>query len=181
MRFGPTLVCLDIQRVFLRDGPLRAPNAADALIHCRRLLNAARENSWEFAHCYVRCARGPFRVVGNDARPVEGFEPFAREMVFERSSLSAYGDGAFRSLMDRASGAVVVAGLSASMTFVATTFDAFDSGHQFLLASDALAGQDGLEASASLHEAVARDIASHLGFAAGAMREANPTALLIGD
>lgn len=181
MRFGPTLVCLDIQRVFLRDGPLHAPNAGDALVHARRLLKAARDNHWEVAHCFVRCARGPFRVIGNDARPVEGFEPLAREMVFQRPSLSAYGDGAFRSLMERASGAVVVAGLSASITFVATTFDAFDNGHQFLLAADAIAGQDGFEASAGQHEAVARDIASHLGFAAGAMRDANPAALLIGD
>lgn len=167
MSMAPLLVCLDIQRVFVRDGPMLAPNAGNALLQCGRLLQAARERRWEIAHCYLRRAGGPFSVIGQDARPVEGFEPRPREMVFERRTLSAYGHGAFRSLMERADGAVVIAGLSASITFVATAFDAFDNGDSFLIAANAFAGQDGRESTAEVHEAVARDIAAHLGFVSG--------------
>lgn len=181
MSMGPLLVCLDIQRVFVRDGPLRAPNAAEALLQSTRLLQAARERGWEIAHCYLKRAGGPFSVIGQDARPVEGFEPRPREMVFERRSLSAYGHGTFRALMERTDGAVVVAGLSASITFIATTFDAFDNGDSFLLASDALAGQGGHEASAGLHEAVARDIAALLGFTSRASHSGGQAALITSD
>jgi len=178
MSMAPLLVCLDIQRVFVREGPLRAPNAGDALLQSARLLQAARERRWEIAHCYLKRAGGPFSVIGEGARPVEGFEPRPREMVFERRALSAYGHGTFRSLMERADGAVVVTGLSASITFIATAFDAFDNGDSFFIAANALAGQEGREASADIHETVARDIAAYLGFSSGPAA-AGQAALLI--
>jgi nicotinamidase-related amidase len=173
MTRSPLLVCLDLQRAFLMEGPLLAPHAGDALLHCRRLLNIARERRWTLAFCYLRRPAGAFSISGEAARPAEGFEPQSHEIVFERSSLSAYGHPAFHSLMERADFNVVIAGLSASITFVATVFDAFERGHRFVFAADALAGQMGLEAGAREHEAVARDIAGHLGFVAGSSRQAN--------
>jgi nicotinamidase-related amidase len=99
------------------------------------------------------------------ARPVDGFEPLVREKVFERQTLSAYGHFGFdRFMAEVAPSSVVVAGLSASITFMATAIDAFERQHRMVVLADALAGQSGREAHAGAHEAVSRDVASYLGF-----------------
>jgi len=101
------------------------------------------------------------------ALPVSGFSPRSSEAVIERRALSAYGHSAFAALMEEAPHkTALVAGLSASLTFVATALDAFERGHRLVIAVDALAAQGGPEAQASTHEAVARDIAARLGFPA---------------
>ena len=165
MSARPLLVCLDLQRAFIEDGPMRAPNAAAALLECGRLLSLARREHWSIAHCYLRSSVGPVRIEAGSALPVHGFEPRSLETVIERDTLSAYGHAAFKSLVQNAPfESALIAGLSASITFLATAFDAFREGHRFVLAADALAGQGGFEASASQHEAVARDVAAQLGF-----------------
>lgn len=162
---APLLVCLDLQRAFLRQGPLQAPHAPAALLHCRRVLSAARARRWRVTHCYLKRDTGPLMLAAEDRRPIEGFEPLRLEPVLERTSLSAYGHQAFHDLMaGSASTGVLMVGLSASLTFVATAIDAFERGHSFVIAAEALAGQQGGEASAHEHESVARDIAAHLGF-----------------
>lgn len=172
MRAAPLLVCLDLQRVFVRKGPLHAPHASAALVHCRRVLSAARARRWQVTHCYLKRQGGPLYFGSDDARPIEGFEPMRLEPVLERSTLSAYGHEAFHPLMDSGAGnGVLVIGLSASLTFVATAIDAFERGHRFVVAAEALAGQEGSEASAQEHESVARDIAAHLGFKTATIAE----------
>jgi nicotinamidase-related amidase len=171
---APLLLCLDMQRGFLEPGPLHAPNAPRALVHGRRMLGHARERRWRIAHCFRKAASGPSPMTANAARPIDGFEPRVREMVFERKSLSAYGDADFATLMNQTSAGALVTGLSASLTILATAIDAFERGHRLIFAGDALAGLVGSEANASAHEAVARDVARFLGFFVGAA-DASPT------
>jgi nicotinamidase-related amidase len=162
----PLLVCLDLQRIFLADGPLLAPNAGDALIASRRLLSAARERNWRVAHCYLSRREGPLQVLGNAARPVDGFEPLRNETVLKRETLSAYGHAAFGSwIKETVSFGVILTGLSASLTLSATMFDAFERGHQLVIAPRALAAQAGAAADAQAHRQVACDVAGILGFA----------------
>lgn len=165
---APLLLCLDIQRGFLEPGLLHAPNAPRALVHGRRMLAHAREKRWRIAHCYLRAASGPASMSAHGARPIDGFEPHVREMVFERASLSAYGNRDFFELMDGVKTGALVTGLSASLTLLATTIDAFEHGHRLIFAGDALAGARGGDADEGAHEAVARDVARFLGFYVGA-------------
>jgi nicotinamidase-related amidase len=171
------LVCLDMQRAFLEPGPLNAPHAGDALIHSRRLLAVARNRRWTIAHCLLRRDADPLSIAHQGARPVHGFEPNTRELVFERNTLSAYGNADFARLMDHAGGCVV-AGLSASLTLLATAMDAFEHGHQLVLAADAIGAQGGSQASAQTHAAVATDIALLLGFAIAAAEPWEPKRLI---
>ena len=164
----PLLLCLDLQRGFLESGPLHAPNAPRALVHGRRMLGHARERRWRIAHCFRQAATGPAPMTPHSDRPIDGFEPRVREMVFERQSLSAYGNADFAQLMSNANAGALVTGLSASLTILATTIDAFERGHRLIFAGDALAGAEGYDADASAHEAVARDVARFLGFFVGA-------------
>jgi nicotinamidase-related amidase len=160
----PLLLCLDIQRGFLEPGMLHAPNAPRALVHGRRMLAHARERRWQVAHCLLRARTGPAPMSAHGARPIDGFEPRVREMVFERDSLSAYGNQDFLGLMNGAPGGALVTGLSASLTVLATSIDAFERGHRLIFAHHALAGASGVDADAGAHEAVARDVARFLGF-----------------
>lgn len=169
MSASPFLVCLDLQRSFLEAGPLAAPRGADALVECARLIAFARARRWTVVHCYLRRPSGNLRIERHEARPIAGFEPRRAEPVIERATLSAYGNEAFEALLENAPGrSALIAGLSASVTFMATAFDAFERGHRFVLASEALASQAGFEASVEQHEAVARDVAARLGFPASA-------------
>lgn len=171
----PLLVCLDLQRAFADPGPLRAPHAASALLESARLLALARRERWHIIHCLLRRDESTLCVSGDMALPVSGFSPRSSESVIERASLSAYGHAAFGSLIEATQHrTALVAGLSASLTFVATAIDAFERGHRLFLAADALAAQDGSEAQARDHEAVARDIAAQLGFPAARMNDALP-------
>lgn len=167
MSQAPLLICLDLQRSFVEHGPLAAPRAPRALLECARLLSLARARRWDIAHCYFKRAHEPLCIGQYEARPIPGFEPRANEPVLERMTLSAYGHGALFDLVEAApQRSALIAGLSASLTFLATAFDAFERGHRFVLAADALAAQNGAEADALAHERVARDVAARLGFPA---------------
>lgn len=169
----PLFICLDLQRAFIEPGPLRAPHAANALLESARLLALARRQRWTIVHCLLRRADSSVSVTGEHALPVSGFTPRSLEPVIERETLSAYGHAAFAALLDAAPHkTALVAGLSASLTFVATAIDAFERGHRLIVAAEAFAAQEGLEAHAQEHEAVARDIAAQLGFPAARMQEA---------
>lgn len=169
----PLFVCLDLQRAFVEPGPLRAPHAANALLESARLLALARRQRWTVVHCLLRRTEGAVSIVGEQALPVSGFTPRSSESVIERETLSAYGHPAFAALIEAAPHqTALVAGLSASVTFLATAIDAFERGHRLIIAADALAGQDGIEAPALEHQAVARDIAAQLGFPAARMQDA---------
>lgn len=168
----PLLVCLDLQRIFIEDGPLRAPSGAEALLECARLLSHARRERWTIVHCFLRRAGGSMPIGAGQAMPIPGFEPQCSEVVIERTTLSAYGHTAFGRLLEGASKqSALVAGLSASITFMATAFDAFEHGHRFVVAADALAANAGFEASAAEHGAVVRDVAAQLGFPAAVTRQ----------
>jgi nicotinamidase-related amidase len=169
----PLLVCLDLQRAFIEDTPLRAPHAAEALMEGARLVAFARRRGWTIVHCLLRRSASPVLVDGDLALPVSGFAPRSSEPVIERKTLSAYGHSAFATLMEAAPAkTALVACLSASITFLATAIDAFERGHSLVVAADALAAQDGPEAAAIDHQAVARDVAAQLGFAAARMHSA---------
>lgn len=170
----PLLICLDVQRVFLEPGRFYTPNGARVLMHGRRLLDHARNERWQVAHCLLRPPAAPVAMNRQAARPVEGFEPLTREMVFERESLSAYGHPDFDRVVAKAEHGAIVIGLSASLTFLATSIDAFERGQRLLLARDAMAAPAGIEAGAQSHEAVARDIARFLGFSVGQPDAATP-------
>lgn len=163
MSVPPLLVCLDLQQAFLADGSLWTPNGSEVLLECGRLLALARRRRWTIAHCYLR--GGTLGVSGAEALPISGFTPRSHESVFERSTLSAYGHQTFADVVERAPHrCALIAGLSASLTFMATAFDAFEHKHRLVIAADALAAQSGSEASAEHHKAVAGDVAQLLGF-----------------
>lgn len=168
MLTAPLLLCLDVQRAFLEPGRFHAPNGPSALMHARRVLARAREQQWRIAHCLLRPFAAPASMSKDSARPVEGFEPLTREMVFERDSLSAYGHNDFHRLMESAEAGALTIGLNASLSLLATSIDAFERGHRLILATDALASAAGIEAGADTHDSVARDIARFLGFFVGA-------------
>jgi isochorismate hydrolase len=174
----PLLVCLDLQRAFAEPGALCAPQAGEALLEGRRLLGYARQHRWPIAHAlYVR-SEEPMRVFGRQARPLDGFEPLVREMVFERETLSAYGHAAFAELMERTSSrAVLVIGLSASITLMATAFDAFERRQRLIIVADALASQQNFRADAQQHHNVALDVSRFLGFAIASADAARSAAL----
>lgn len=174
MKGAPLLVCLDLQRAFVEPGPMHAPHAASALLECARLIAYARRRRWTIVHCLLQRADLPVQVWGEHALPVSGFAPRNYEPVIERAALSAYGNRAFATLLESAAHkTAVVAGLSASVTFMATAIDAFEHGHHLIVAADALAGQGGLEAMALDHQAVARDVAAQLGFPAARTHDAS--------
>jgi isochorismate hydrolase len=170
----PILLCLDVQRAFVEAGPLHAPYAGDALLQCRRLLAVARQQRWTIAHCLLHAESALLSLRAGAARPVEGFEPLAREIVFERATLSAYGHDGFATLLNQSNAGVLVGGLSASLTFIATALDAFERGHRLIVAAPALAAQRGFIANAKSHAAVACDIAQMLGFSVVPVGDAGP-------
>ncbi|HYD86011.1 MAG TPA: isochorismatase family protein [Vitreimonas sp.] len=172
MLTAPLLVCLDVQRAFVEPGRFHAASGTRALMHGRRLLAYARERRWRIAHCLLRPFAAPVSMTVQSARPVHGFEPLTREMVFERESLSAYGHEEFDRLMASADAGAMVTGLSTSLSLLATSIDAFERGHRLILPGEALAGPSGIEAGAPAHEAVARDIARFLGFSVSAAETA---------
>lgn len=162
----PLVVCLDLQRAFIASGPWLAPNAPNALLGCARLLSHARNHAWEVVHCYLRPARGLWNAHDAvSALPLNGFEPRVNEVVLERTTLSAYGHKAFAALLAAAPNqTAIVASLNATFGFLATAFDAFEHGHRLVVGAQILAAQNGAEASATQHEAVARDVGALLGF-----------------
>lgn len=173
MNMAPLLICLDLQQSFINEAALGAPNGPRALLESARLLAFARARRWSIAHCYLRRSAEPLRICARAALPIAGFEPRASEPVIERATLSAYGHEAFADLVEAAPHrCALIIGLSASLTFMATAFDAFERGHRFVVAIDALAAQSGEEADASSHEKVTRDVVAYLGFSAASRMSA---------
>lgn len=152
----PLLLLLDVQRG-LTHRPDRI--TANAIKLCGLLLSFARDRGWSIAHCYLQDGDA---LLG-DYRPVQGFEPRTDEMVFLRSGLSAYSSLEFAELMDSGRFEVLISGLSASLTLLATLFDAQRLGHRFSVADGAIASSHARVAGLEDHARVSADVAELLG------------------
>lgn len=163
----PVLLLLDVQRFLLDTRFAHTPEAPSVLLECQRWLSIARQQKWLVAHSLLRAPSTPWGALTSSvAAPVPGFEPRHTDPVFERKTLSAYGHPAFFELIERAPlKSAVVASLSASVSYLATAFDAFRNGHRMVITQASLAGQSGREAHAHAHQTVATDVAELLGFA----------------
>jgi nicotinamidase-related amidase len=151
----PVLVLVDLQQEYEITGrPLALPHIAPALVNCRRALDHARASGIQVAH--VRWIGAPlFRAGTRFARWIEGFEPQACDMVFDRDRPSCYASPAFADAMDRGNSPLVIAGFPGEAACLATAIDGFHRGQEVIFLSDASASHalDGLPA-AEIHRSV---------------------------
>ena len=153
---APCFVLADLQRAYV-SGPrfMAMPDMADALTNCRAALAHARAMGFPVA--YVRQnSRTPFFSAATQFFGwIDGFEPTAADMVFERDRPSCYASRAFADLMDSCAGHFVLAGFSGETACLSTAIDAYHRGHRFTYLADASASHDlGALGAGRVHQAV---------------------------
>ncbi len=141
-RSVPILVLVDLQQEYVVAGrPLALPHIAPALANCRLALDHARRSGMPVA--FVRWIGAPLFQAGTRfARWIEGFEPHACDMVFDRDRPSCYASAAFADTMERGGAPVVVAGFAGEAACLATAVDGFHRGQEVTFLSDASASHD---------------------------------------
>ena len=141
MTSEPLLLLVDLQREFIADGRrLQISSIGTALENCRRLLAHARANRWVIAH--VRwMQRGMYF---NRAMPfsswIEGFEPRATELVYDKIGPSCYSAPDFAAMMDAGSTSyTLLAGFTGAVSCLSTIVEGATRNHDITLVKDASA------------------------------------------
>lgn len=135
---APTLALVDLQKEQLATPrALAHEDPGEALGWARRALQRARDVGLPVAHLRT-VARGPYFSRGTPfSEWIDGFEPLASEMVFERDRPSCYAAPMFVRVMDEAGGRLVLAGLSGELSILSTVVDAYHRGHSLTFLKDA--------------------------------------------
>lgn len=154
----PTLVLMDLQQEYIASPRLFSiPRAEEALENCRRVLAHSRRVGLPVAFLRM-VGRSPFfNPALSYSNWIDGFEPLASEMVFERSKPSCYANREFAHAMTEGGGHFVLAGFSGEAGCLATAVEAFHHGHRVTYLTDASASLalNRIPASA-VHETVAQ-------------------------
>ena len=132
------LVCLDLQQ-----SSVSKQGTEHCLVNCRRVLAHARRCGWPVVHVHSKNA------CPDEARPIDGLEPLASEPVVYRPGVSAFSSRAFRQMVARLAGELVIIGYSMSSSCLATAMVAYDNDLAVTLVEDAV--------SATPVDAVTRD------------------------
>jgi len=131
---APVLVCLDLQREHIA----RAPEAADYVENCKRVLRHARAVGWQIAH--VQRHDGRMAPLPEVLRPIEGLEPRPREPVFYRDGPSAFGSAGFCDYVERLGDPrLIVIGFSLDASVLFTVVSSFELGLSVTVVEGALA------------------------------------------
>lgn len=135
----PLLILFDLQQEYVcANRPLGLENPEAALENCRRLLSHARTTRIPVA--FLRWAqRGAlFNPADRFSDWIEGFTPRGGDMVFERSWPSAYRSTEFARCMDEGWGHnAAIAGLTGSLSCLATAVEGSQRQHRFTFIKDA--------------------------------------------
>lgn len=154
----PTLVLMDLQQEYIASPRLFSiPRAEKALENCGRALAHSRRLGLPVAFLRM-VGRSPFfNPALSYSNWIDGFEPLASEMVFERSKPSCYANREFAHAMTEGGGHFVLAGFSGEAGCLATAVEAFHHGHRVTYLTDASASLalNRIPASA-VHETVAQ-------------------------
>jgi len=145
------LVCLDLQQASLANREASGPDRC--VVNCRRLLSHAREAGWGVVHVHSK------RACAEEARPIEGLEPWTSEPLVYRSGVSAFSSRAFRKLVMGMACELVVIGYSLSSSCLATALVAYDHDMAVTLVEDAVSATALDPATRDAIEVVARQIA----------------------
>jgi nicotinamidase-related amidase len=137
------------------DGTPESEALDSALANCRVALTRARTAGIPVAFV---------RRLTMDAPPSwrSGFAPRRDDMLFERSAHSCYASKPFGDMAEATGGNLVLAGLFAETSCIATVIDASNRGHQVIWLADASASciQHGCLAT-NAHDPVATILALH--------------------
>jgi len=148
----PTLVLVDLQQEYIAAPRMLAlPDAARALANCRVALAHARAKGFPIAFVRWLGRSALFNPATKFSRWIEGFEPTAADMVFERDRPSCYASTSFGEVMSEGGGNFVLAGFAGESACLATAVDAFHRGHRITFLADA-------SASHTLDEIAAPDV-----------------------
>jgi nicotinamidase-related amidase len=157
----PTLVLIDLQEEYIAaPRALALPHARPALDACRGALTHARTMGFPIA--FMRwVGRSPFfNPATRFSQWIEGFEPTAHDMVFERKRPSCYANSQFAEVMSLGGGSnLVIAGFAGPIACLSTVIDAFHHGHRTTFLTDASASYAlGDVNAADAHRLIARVI-----------------------
>ena len=154
----PTVVLLDLQQEYLATSRLMALSEAPrALERCRRVLEHARRVGLPIAYGRLLGRNGYFNAATHLSRWIEGFEPTASDIVFERNQPSCYSSKTFAEAMGAGGGQFVLAGFAGEAACLSTIIDAFHRNHVVTFLSDASASHALDEYSgAEVHNLVAK-------------------------
>jgi nicotinamidase-related amidase len=136
----PCLVLIDMQQEYVSQTRFMAvPGAQSALANCRSALAFARSSGFPVAFLR-RVSQSPFfnRYTAFSTW-IEGFEPTATDMIFERTKPSCYSSELFAEVVDNCGGHIVLAGFAGETACLATAIDAFHRNHRFAYLADASA------------------------------------------
>jgi nicotinamidase-related amidase len=153
----PTLVLVDLQEEYVAAGrALAIPDATVALANCRSALRHARARGFPVAYSRWIGHAPYFNPATRFSRWIEGFEPSASDLIFERSLPSCYANEHFAEVMTSGGGNFVLAGFAGEVACLATAIEAFHRGHRVTFLADASASHP-LESTAAkdVHKFVA--------------------------
>ena len=133
-----TLVLMGVQREYLSEGRrYRMQGIRPSLQKIEMLLLHARQRRWLIVHVQHLEVGAYFSADEPHSKLIEGFEPLEGEWLIAKSKLSAYSNGNFRHILDRAPGKVYVAGYCSSSGCAATIAAAELHNHRLTLVQDA--------------------------------------------
>lgn len=143
MKLGaPVLLCLDLQQEFVVPGrPWADPDGEEIAEVCVAVLKAAREAGWTIVHSQLHRG-GPMLAGEGLHQSIPGCEPRPGEVLLRRAGISAYAHPDLDSIMEGASGGVVMIGFSAPMSLTTTLYDAEERGHSLQLLEEACGSAD---------------------------------------
>jgi nicotinamidase-related amidase len=154
----PCVVLVDLQQEYIAGTRLLTlTEARRALVNCRTALDHARSRGFPVAFTRQVSRSAFFNPATAFSGWIEGFEPTAADMVFERDKPSCYSNKLFAQLMESSGGHFVLAGFAGETACLATAIDAYHRKHRFSYLGDASASHAlGDLAAADVQKAVIR-------------------------
>lgn len=132
------VVFADLQLEYIASG--RAHSLAETeqcIANCRQFLEAARNARLPIAHFRQIRADTHFNKQSRFSQWIDGFQPHANEMVYDRSLPSCYANGDFCEFLAHISQPVVLlAGLSGEQACLSTAIDAHHRNHGLVFIQD---------------------------------------------
>lgn len=132
------VVFADLQLEYVAAGRAHSLAETEACIaNCRQLLNSARNARLPIAHFRQIRADTHFNKQCRFSGWIDGFQPRANEMVYERSLPSCYANDDFCGFLEHVSQPVfLLAGLSGEQACLSTAIDAHHRDHGLVFIRD---------------------------------------------
>lgn len=157
----PTLVVVDPQQEYISAPRMFAlPEIEAALENCLVAVTHARAVGLPIAFTRLIRQAPFFNRATRFSQWIEGLQPSANDMVFERDRPSCYASDRFAEMMQLSGGGnIVIAGFAGETACLATAIDAYHRGHRATFLSDASASHAlGDIVAVEAHRAVSRII-----------------------